>query len=66
MFFVLFCFDFLVDFFSRAAGSTGDEGDPVFPKVRLGYASDCLACICGKTLSNSTASSLFFNCYVTF
>lgn len=66
MFFFLFCFDFFVGFFSRAAGSTGDEEVSVFPKVELGYASDCLACICGKTLSNSTASSLFFNCYVTF
>lgn len=35
-------------FLSRAMGSTEDEGDSVFPKVRLGYANGCLACICGK------------------
>lgn len=37
MFFVLFCFAFFGSiFFSSTAGSTGDEGDSVFPKVRLG------------------------------
>lgn len=59
MFFVLFCFLFFVVFFSSTAGSTGDEGDSVFPKVGLGYANDCLACICGKTPSNSTAALYF-------
>lgn len=61
MFFILFCFDSLqvFFFFSRAAGSTGDEGDSVFPKVGLGHANDCLACICGKTPSNSTATLYF-------
>lgn len=35
-------------FFKQDYRSTEDEGDSVFPKVRLGYANDCLACICGK------------------
>lgn len=48
-----------VFFFSRAAGSTGDERDSVFPKVGLGYAHDCLACVCGKPMSNSTVALYF-------
>lgn len=50
-FLLVVCFFFCVVvlfFLSRAMGSTEDEGDSVFPKVRLGYANGCLACICGK------------------
>ena len=59
VFIVLFCFDFFLVFFSTAAGSIGDEGDSIFPKAGLGYANNCLDCICGKTLSNSTAALYF-------